>query len=101
MLALGTLHLLLLLIVYSSLSLLRYCWDKKKYNIQTVEISSINLYYFVIVEILIWYHNKQHFELSDIVITRDYCICLLVVLHFMASLTVINCYIMNFSVIYL
>ena len=26
-----------------------------------------------VVEILIWYHNKQHFEFSDIVITRDYC----------------------------
>ena len=26
------------------------------------------------VGILIWYHNKQHFKLSDIVITRDYCI---------------------------
>ena len=24
--------------------------------------------------ILIWYHSKQHFKLSDIVITRDYCI---------------------------
>ena len=47
---------------------------RKKYHyIQTIEISSINFYCFVIVGILIWYHNKQHFELSDIVITRDYC----------------------------
>ena len=28
----------------------------------------------VIVGIMIWYHNEQHFELSDIVITRDNCI---------------------------
>ena len=47
---------------------------RKKYHyIQTIEISSISFYCFVIVGILIWYHNKQHFELSTIVITRDYC----------------------------
>ena len=28
---------------------------------------------FVVVGILIWYRNKQHFELTDVVITRDYC----------------------------
>ena len=34
------------------LLLLRYCWDKKKYhNIQTIEISSINLQCFVIIRI--------------------------------------------------
>ena len=44
------------------------------HNIQTIEISSINFQYFIVVGILIWYHNKQHFELSDVVITRDYCI---------------------------
>ena len=61
-------------VMYSSLSLLRYCWDKKKVQyIQTIEISSINFYCFVIVGILIWYHNKQNFGVSDIVITRDYC----------------------------
>ena len=47
-------------------------WIRKKYNIQTIEISSLNC--LVIVGILIWYHNKQHFELSDIVIMRDYSI---------------------------
>ena len=47
---------------------------KKYHNIQTIEIFSINLLCFVIVGILIWYHNKQYFKLSDIVITRDYCI---------------------------
>ena len=38
--------------------------------------SILSLYneWFVVVGILIWYHNKHHFELSDIVIiTRDYC----------------------------
>ena len=46
---------------------------RKKYHyIQTIEISSINFYCFVIVGILIWYRNKQHFELLDMV-TRDYC----------------------------
>ena len=62
---------------YSSLSLLRYCWDKKKkyHNIQTIEISSIKFECFVVVGILIWYHDKQHFELSGIVIImRHYCI---------------------------
>ena len=47
---------------------------RKKYHyIQTIEISSINFYCFEIVGILIWYHNMQYFELSDILITRDYC----------------------------
>ena len=46
------------------------------HDIQTIEISSINFCCFVVVGILIWYHNKQHFELSDIVITRDYCMFL-------------------------
>ena len=47
---------------------------RKKYHyIQTTKISSINFNCFVIVGILMWYHNKQHFELPDIVITRDYC----------------------------
>ena len=49
---------------------------RKQYHyIQTIEISSINFYCFVMVGILIWYHSKQHFELSDIVIMRDYCTC--------------------------
>ena len=34
---------------------------------------SINFYWFVIVGILIWYQSKQHFELSNIVIMRDSC----------------------------
>ena len=67
-------HLIYVFSNHSSLSLLRYCWDKKKYhNIQTIGISSINFYCFVIVGILIWYHNKQHFELLDIIIARDCC----------------------------
>ena len=59
---------------YSSLSLLRYTAGirKKYHNIQTIEISSINCECFVIVGILIWYHNKQHLELSDIMIMRDH-----------------------------
>ena len=47
---------------------------KKYHNIQTIELSSTNFLCFVVVGILIWYRNKQHFELSDIVIRRDYCI---------------------------
>ena len=35
---------------------------KKYHNIQIIKISSINFYCFVIVGILICYHNKQHFE---------------------------------------
>ena len=46
---------------------------KKYHNIETIERFSINFQCFVIVWILIWYHNKQHFALSDIVITRDCC----------------------------
>ena len=49
---------------------------KKYHNIQTIELSSINFLRFAVVGILIWYHNKQHFKLSDIVITRDYCMSL-------------------------
>ena len=45
---------------------------KKCHYIHTVEISSINFYCFILVRILIWYHSKQHFELSDIMLMRDY-----------------------------
>ena len=46
---------------------------KKYHNIQTIELFSTNFKCFVVVGILIWYRNKQHFELLDIVIMRDYC----------------------------
>ena len=45
---------------------------RKKYHyIQTIEISSINFYCFAIVGLLIWYYNKQHFELSNTVFTES------------------------------
>ena len=71
---------LLILVMHRSLNtVVSHYYDtariRKKYHIiQIIEISSINFKCFVVVGILIWYHNKQHFELSDIVITRDHCI---------------------------
>ena len=46
--------------------------DAQAYS-QSIEILSINFSCFAIIGILTWYHNKQHFELSDIIITRDHC----------------------------
>ena len=54
-----------------SKQLLRYCWDKKKVS----DYRNIQYKFLMICSswVLIWYHNKKHFKLSDIVITRDYC----------------------------
>ena len=60
-------------IKYSSLSLLWYCWDKTKVSYYP---DYWNIQYKFLMLCSSWdidrYH-KQHFELSDIVITRDYC----------------------------
>ena len=42
--------------------------------IQTIDMTSLNLYYGVMVEMQIWYRNKQYFAITDIIITRDHCI---------------------------
>ena len=42
--------------------------------IQTIDITSLNFYCLGMVGIQIWYRNKQYFVITDIVITRVYCI---------------------------
>ena len=44
-----------------------------QYN-QTIDITSLNFYCLGMVGIQIWYRNKQYFVITDIVITRVYCI---------------------------
>jgi hypothetical protein len=44
-----------------------------QYN-QTIDITSLNFYCFGMVEIQIWYRNKQYFVITVIIITRVYCI---------------------------
>jgi hypothetical protein len=44
-----------------------------RYN-QTIDITSLNFYCFGLVGKQIWFRNKQYFVITDIVITRVYCI---------------------------
>ena len=46
--------------------------------IQTIDISSTKFNCLLVIGILKRYHNKQYFDISDIVITRDHCITKLV-----------------------
>ena len=46
-------------------------WKMYQY-IQTIDITSLNLYCLVMVGIQIWYRNTQYSHRIDIVITRDY-----------------------------
>jgi hypothetical protein len=45
-----------------------------QYN-QTIDITNLNSYCLGMVGIQIWYRNKQYFVITDIVVTRVYCIC--------------------------
>jgi hypothetical protein len=48
---------------------------RKTYQyIHTIDITSLNFYFGVKVGIQIWYRSKQHFAITDIVITRKHCI---------------------------
>jgi hypothetical protein len=47
---------------------------RKMYQyIQTINITSINLYNLVLFGRQIWYRNEKHFDITDIVISRDHC----------------------------
>jgi hypothetical protein len=50
---------------------------RKMYQyIQTINITSINLYNLLMFGRQIWYRNKKHFDITDIVISREHCIVL-------------------------
>jgi hypothetical protein len=50
---------------------------RKMYQyIQTINKTSINFYDLVMFGRQIWYRNKKHFDITDIVISREHCITL-------------------------
>jgi hypothetical protein len=60
---------------------------RKMYQyIQTINITSIYLYHLVMFGRQIWYRNKQHFDITDIVISREHCNVLLINLSTVESL---------------
>ena len=63
------------IMMYSRLSLLRYCWAKKKV-LTYREYSHIQFkfrLYFLAAGILKIVSNKQYIHISEFVIARDYC----------------------------
>jgi hypothetical protein len=47
---------------------------RKMYQyIHSIDITSVNLYYLVMLGTQLWYRNKQHFDITDIVISREHC----------------------------